>query len=197
MKTKLIWVSALMMVWGFTACNSSSNDESQEAAKDSTEANIDAMAMSDSAANAMKDDAEFVMEAADGGMMEVEMGKLAASKAISADVKKFGQMMVDDHTQANNELKALATQKNITISTLLTDKHRKMVDDLSAKTGKDFDKKYMDMMVDDHKEDVDKFEKAAEQSNDPDIKAFAAKTLPTLKHHLQMAEATEKKTNKM
>ncbi|MFN8349632.1 MAG: DUF4142 domain-containing protein [Spirosomataceae bacterium] len=197
MKTKLIWVSALIMVWGFTACNTSSNDESREAAKDSTEANIEAMALSDSAANAMKDDAEFVMEAADGGMMEVEMGRLAAGKAISAEVKKFGQMMVDDHSKANDELKTLAAQKNITLPTLLTEKHRKMIDDLSTKKGKDFDKKYMDIMVDDHKEDIDKFEKAADNSNDPDIKAFASKTLPTLRHHLQMAEAAEKMTNKL
>ncbi|WP_428656146.1 DUF4142 domain-containing protein [Runella sp.] len=197
MKTKLIWVSALVMMWGFTACNSSSNSESQEAAKDSTEASIDAMAPSDSAAMAMKEDADFMMEAASGGMMEVELGQLASNKAVSSDVKKFAKMIVTDHTKANNELKALASQKNITIPAMLSEKHQKMVNDLTAKTGKEFDKKYIDMMVDDHKEDIKKFEKASEKCNDADVKAFAAKTLPTLKHHLEMAEKTEKMTDKM
>ncbi len=72
-----------------------------------------------------------------------------------------------------------------------------MVNDLTAKTGKEFDKEYMNMMVDDHKEDIDAFEKAAEKGNDADLKAFAAKTIPTLKQHLEMAEKTEKITDKM
>ncbi|AEI49043.1 DUF4142 domain-containing protein [Runella slithyformis] len=191
MKTKLIWVSALVLMWGFTACNSSEN-------KDTTDSTADTAVMSsDSASDAQNEDTEFMNEAASGGMMEVELGQLAANKAVSADVKKFAQMMVDDHTKANNELKSLAAQKGITLPAMLMEKHQKMVNDLTAKTGKEFDKEYMNRMVDDHKEDIDAFEKAADNGNDADIKAFAAKTLPTLKHHLQMAEQTEKKTDKM
>lgn len=190
MKTKLIWVSALMMMWGFTACNSSGDTN------DSTTADTAVMS-SDTVSDAMDEDTEFMNEAASGGMMEVELGQLAANKAISADVKKFAKMMVDDHTKANNELKSLAAQKGITLPAMLMEKHQKMVNDLTAKTGKEFDKEYMNMMVDDHKEDIDAFEKAAEKGNDADLKAFAAKTIPTLKQHLEMAEKTEKITDKM
>lgn len=194
MKTKLIWVSALMMMWGFTACNSSDNkDTDNSAAADTAVITEDLTSASDT----QNEDTEFMNEAASGGMMEVELGQLAANKAVSADVKKFAQMMVDDHTKANGELKALAAQKGITLPAMLMEKHQKMVNDLTAKTGKEFDKEYMNMMVDDHKEDIDAFEKAAEKGNDADLKAFAAKTIPTLKHHLEMAEKTEKITDKM
>lgn len=192
MKTKLIWVSALVLIWGFTACNSSDKKDTD----DSTAADTAVMS-SDSASDEKDDDTEFMTEAASGGMMEVELGQLAANKAVSADVKKFAKMMVTDHTKANNELKSLAAQKGITLPAMIMEKHQKMVNDLTAKTGKDFDKEYMNMMVDDHKEDIDAFEKAADKGNDADVKAFAAKTLPTLKHHLQMAEQTEKKTDKL
>ena len=191
MKTKLIWVSALMMMWGFTACNSSSDNTDDSSTADS------AVMSSDTVSDAMDEDTEFMNEAASGGMMEVELGQLAANKAVSADVKKFAKMMVDDHTKANNELKSLAAQKGITLPAMLMEKHQKMVNDLTAKTGKEFDKEYMNMMVDDHKEDIDAFEKAAEKGNDADLKAFAAKTIPTLKQHLEMAEKTEKITDKM
>ena len=190
MKTKLIWVSALMIMWGFTACNSSGDTN------DSTTADTAVMS-ADSASDAQDEDTEFMNEAASGGMMEVELGQLAANKAVSADVKKFAKMMVDDHTKANNELKSLAAQKGITLPTMLMEKHQKMVNDLTAKMGKEFDKEYMNMMVDDHKEDIDAFEKTAEKGNDADLKAFAAKTIPTLKQHLEMAEKTEKMTDKM
>jgi putative membrane protein len=192
MKTKLIWVSALVVMWGFTACNSSDNKETDDSTTGDT-----AVVVTDSASDTQNEDTEFMTEAASGGMMEVELGQLAANKAVSADVKKFAKMMVTDHTKANNELKALAAQKGITLPTMLMEKHQKMVNDLTAKTGKDFDKEYMNMMVDDHKDDIDAFEKAADKGNDADIKAFAAKTVPTLKNHLQMAERTEKMTDKM
>lgn len=191
MKSKLIWVSALVLMWGFTACNSSENKDTADSASDT------AVMSADSASDAQNEDTEFMNEAASGGMMEVELGQLAANKAVSADVKKFAKMMVDDHTKANNELKSLAAQKGITLPAMLMEKHQKMVNDLTAKTGKEFDKEYMNMMVDDHKEDIDAFEKAADKGNDADVKAFAAKTLPTLKHHLEMAEQTEKKTDKL
>lgn len=197
MKTKLIWVSALLIIGGFTACSSSDNKNEEEATKDANEAGIEASAPTDSAASAQKEDADFVMEAASGGMMEVELGKMAMDKAISSKVKDFAKMMVDDHTKANNELKSLASQKNIMLSGSLMEKHQKLMDNLAKKSGKEFDKEYMDKMVDDHKEDIEAFEKAAEKGNDSDVKSFASKTLPTLRHHLEMAERTEKITDKM
>lgn len=143
-----------------------------------------------------KDDKDFLMEAASGGMMEVELGKIAATNAQSAKVKEFGKMMVTDHSKANTELKSVATKKNITLTADLMDDHKKHVDMLRSKKGAEFDKAYMDMMVDDHKKDVDEFEDEANKGTDADIKAFAAKTLPVLKKHMQAAESINSSVGK-
>ena len=136
--------------------------------------------------------AKFAVKAADGGMMEVELGKMAEEKGTSKGVKDFGAMMVKDHTKANDELKGLAASKNITLPAAVGDDMQKHIDDLSKKTGKDFDKDYIDMMVSDHKEDIDLFEDAAKNSKDSAFKKFAVKTLPTLYKHLGAAKAIEK-----
>jgi len=136
----------------------------------------------------MEDDAEFVMNAADGGMMEVELGKLAQQKASDDRVKEFGQMMIDDHSKANNELSSLAQTKNITILANVSEDKQQKIDDLSQKSGKDFDKAYMDLMVEDHQEDVDDFRDAANRAHDADVKAWAADKLPVLEQHLQKAK---------
>ena len=152
--------------------------------------------MANSAANtggSASDDNDFMKEAPVGGMAEVEMGKLAATKAASADVKKFAQMMVDDHTKANNDLKALAAKKNITIPTDLDSSHKATMDDLREQNGADFDKAYVEEMVDDHEEDVAKFEDEAKNATDPDIRAFAQKTLPTLQKHLDAIKSIQAK----
>lgn len=135
-------------------------------------------------------DTDFAVEAADGGMFEVQMGTLAQSNASSPEVKKFGQMMVDDHSKANDELKALASQKNISIPASLGEKHQKKYDDFAKKKGAEFDKDYMELMVDDHQNDIDHFEKEANNGNDPDIKNWASSKLETLRHHLDMAKST-------
>lgn len=152
--------------------------------------------MANSAANtggSASDDNDFMKEAAVGGMAEVEMGKLAATKAASADVKKFAQMMVDDHTKANNDLKALATKKGMTVPTDLDSSHKATMDDLREQNGADFDKAYVEEMVDDHEEDVAKFEDEAKNATDPDVRAFAQKTLPTLQKHLDAIKSIQAK----
>ncbi|HTH51679.1 MAG TPA: DUF4142 domain-containing protein [Pyrinomonadaceae bacterium] len=133
---------------------------------------------------------DFVKDAAQGGMAEVEMGKLAASKAKDPEVKKFGQMMVTDHTAAGNELKALAGKKNMQLPADMGS-HKDDVDDLSKST--DFDKDYVDAMVDDHETDVKMFERFSQNGSDPELKAFAAKTLPTLQKHLDAIKAIQAK----
>jgi putative membrane protein len=133
----------------------------------------------------------FWTDAAQGGMAEVELGKLALQKSQNAEVKKFAQMMVTDHTAANNELKALATKKNIVLPTDIGD-HKSTVDDLSKLSGAEFDKEYVEAMVDDHQEDVEFFEDKSDNS-DADIKAFTTKTLPTLKKHLEAIKAIQSK----
>lgn len=134
-------------------------------------------------------DRDFLMDAAEGGMMEVELGHVAAQKGASDAVKQFGQKMVDDHGQANTELMSLATSKGITLPSELDEKHRAHVTKLSAMSGAEFDREYSKMMLSDHNKDVSEFEKESTKGTDPDLKAFAAKTLPTLQQHLEMAKA--------
>lgn len=137
-------------------------------------------------ANMSSQDRNFVMEAAMGGLMEVELGRIAAQQGASDAVKQFGQRMVDDHTKANTELMTLATSKGLTLPTALDEKHQKEVTKLSGMSGAEFDRAYAKMMLSDHRKDVSNFEKQSNRGGDPDIKAFAAATLPTLQQHLQM-----------
>jgi putative membrane protein len=138
-------------------------------------------------ANKAGSDEHFVMEAAKGGLAEVELGRLATEKASSPQVKQFGQRMVDDHGKAADELKTWATQKNVTLPTELDAKHKATVDGLGKLSGASFDRAYMKEMVSDHDKDVAAFERAAKASTDADLKAWAASTLPTLKEHQKMA----------
>ena len=139
-----------------------------------------------------KADSMFVMEAAMGGMMEVEAGNLAQQNGNSQRVKDFGAMMVRDHGQANNELKSLVSNRGITIPDSLSATHRKHLDQMRKMTGKSFDSHYISMMKEDHRKDISKFEKEANGGKDNDIKSWASKTLPTLKVHRDSVEAISK-----
>ena len=140
-------------------------------------------------------DKTFVNKAAQGGMAEVELGQLATQKAQSDQVKQFGQKMVDDHTKANDKLKEVASQENITLPTGLDAKDQATMDHLSKLSGAQFDKAYMQDMVEDHKKDVAEFQKEANSGKDPAVKNFAQQTLPVLQQHLQMAQTDERAMN--
>jgi putative membrane protein len=133
-------------------------------------------------------DKKFVMEAATGGMEEVQLGQLAAQKATDPDVKNFGQKMVDDHSKANDQLKQVASQKGVTVPSSLPASKQKDVDKLSKLSGAAFDKAYVSMMVKDHKKDVSDFQKESKSAKDSDVKGFASNTLPTLQDHLKMIQ---------
>jgi putative membrane protein len=139
--------------------------------------------------NMSSQDRNFIMDAAMGGMMEVELGRLAVQQGASDAVKQFGQRMVDDHSRANTQLMTTASSKGITLPTELDDKHRQHVTKLSGMSGAEFDRAYVKMMVSDHEKDVSAFEKQSTRGADPDLKAFASSTLPTLQEHLQMARS--------
>jgi putative membrane protein len=140
-------------------------------------------------------DQKFVMEAAMGGMMEVELGRRAAQQGTSDAVKQFGQRMADDHSKANAELMTIASSKGITLPTDVDAKHRAMIGRLARLTGPAFDKAYAKEMVSDHNKDVSAFQKEAANGGDPDVKGFAAKTLPTLQEHQTMANAVNSTLN--
>lgn len=141
----------------------------------------------------MTADSNFATKAAEGGLAEVEMGRLAVQKAQDPRVKQFGQKMIDDHTKAGDELKAIAARKNMILPTTMTAKDQATYDRLSKLSGAEFDKAYMSDMVKDHKTDVSEFQKEADHGSDPDLKVFAGKTLTTLQGHLQMAENIDSK----
>lgn len=135
----------------------------------------------------------FVTEAAQGGMAEVELGRLATQKASNADVKQFGQRMVDDHSKANDQLKSAAAKSNLTVPTDMGAKHKAEMAKLSKLSGAAFDKAYMSHMVQDHKKDVAEFQKEANSGSDPNIKEFAQQTVPTLQEHLKQAQEVHAK----
>jgi putative membrane protein len=135
-------------------------------------------------------DSKFVKDASEGGLAEVELGKLAQQKGHSQSVKDFGNRMVADHGKANDELRSLASEKRLSVSTSLGVKDKALKLKLDALSGEAFDKAYMSAMVKDHKTDIAEFQKEADNGSDPSVKAFASKTLPTLKEHLAMAEKT-------
>jgi putative membrane protein len=137
-------------------------------------------------------DQQWVMNAARDSLAEVEIGKLAAEKASSDQVKQFAQKMVDDHNKANEELKSIASSKSIALPTEPDSKHKATVDKLSKLSGEAFDRAFAKDMVSDHKKAVSAFRNESKSGKDPEIKAFAAKTLPTLEGHLKQAEDLNK-----
>jgi len=158
-------------------------EDPKEAAKELNEDKFDS--------TNVKADADFAVKMADAGMFAVEMGKLALQNAASPKVKEYAQMMIDEHTKANNELMEAARTKNITLPAGLSDKCQKKFGELSEKKGKDFDKEYMSAMVDDHEEVLDVLNKQAENGNDADLKAWAQSKVGGIKQHLETAKTTK------
>src|SRR2546423_7649522 len=126
-------------------------------------------------------DKAFMMNAAKGGMMEVEWGKLAAQNGQNADVKKFGNRMVTDHSKANSELMALAKEEGVSLPAAKSPGKWKS------------DKGYMDMMVKDHEKDLAEFQNEAKSGSDPDLKKFAEKYSKVVQQHLDLAKQTQSK----
>jgi len=137
-------------------------------------------------------DRKFIEDAAEGGMMEVQVGQLAQSKATDPNVKNFGETLVKDHTKANNELVQLANSKHVELPAGPSHGERRDIEKMGKLSGQDFDKKFVAMGVKDHEKDIKKFEKASGKVKDPELKAWIDKTLPTLREHLAMAQKLEK-----
>jgi putative membrane protein len=137
-------------------------------------------------------DQNFILAAAQGGMTEVKLGDLAAQNGTRADVKEFGQMMVKDHSAINADLKALASQKGVTLPDSLDTKHQGMVDKLAALSGSAFDEAYISAMVKGHKMDAKAFKAESVATTDADIKSFVDKSLPVVEMHLEHIKAMKK-----
>ncbi len=143
-----------------------------------------------------QDDAAFLVKAAVGDMMEVELGQLAQINSLEPVVKDIGSKMVRDHGQHADRIKALATAKNIAIPATLSDDQQKIKEGLQKKTGAEFDKEYIDLLIDDHKRSIREFEKEATGGSDKEIKAFADSSLQMMHAHLDAAENYKKTTIK-
>lgn len=129
------------------------------------------------------------MKAAQDNLAEIQLGQLAAEKATSDAVKEYGQMMVEHHTQATQELTQLARQKGLTLPTDMGEENRAKVERLSKLSGREFDSAYMQEMVNAHTQDVSLFQSQTQQGQAQDLKAWAAQKLPLLEEHLQMARS--------
>ncbi|MGI0485074.1 DUF4142 domain-containing protein [Pantanalinema rosaneae CENA516] len=139
-------------------------------------------------------DQQFANQAAEAGLAEVELGQLAVQRAGSSEVREYAQEMVQEHTQANDELKQLATQKGITLPQTLNQQHQTAKTNLSNLSGAAFDRAYMDLMRQDHAKVVSLFQQQASQGQDPELRNWAAKTLPTLQEHAQEAQSIANNT---
>jgi putative membrane protein len=133
-------------------------------------------------------DRDFVLTAAKGGMAEVALGELAGMNAKNDAVKRFGQRMVADHGKANQALADLAQDKGVELPKDVDRAHKGVQDRLAKLQGDAFDRAYVEEMVKDHRKDVKEFERASTSAKDPAVKAWAGKTLPTLREHLREVE---------
>lgn len=187
---KILMLSITISSLALTSCSSDEKkpEDTKAVATEHNEAKFDS--------SKNEKDAAFLVNAAEINLKEIKLGQLAADKSNMKDVKEFGKMMEDDHTKAMKGLQELAAKKQITIPTTLTDNGGDAYEKLIKKTGKDFDKEYCKMMVDGHKDAIDKFEKAAGSSSDQDIKNWAASMLPALRTHLDHAMMCQKKCEK-
>jgi len=143
-----------------------------------------ALTMTGGAMAAASLDTAFVGKVSQGGRFEVEAGKLAQDKATSPDVKAFATKDVDDHVQVNTELKTIADAEGIALAPVLNHKFRRQLKSLGAKSGADFDLAYVDAMAKIHAKDEAIFAKEAQDSADPQWKAFASKTDGIVKGHI-------------
>lgn len=189
MKRYLLVVPALLVL--ISACSDGSKD-SEKIADQNNEQKAD----SNKAIKKIEDDSKFVVKATSGVTMETELGTYAVKNAVTPGVKMFGENMVKDHSKDKEILTKMAYAKNITIPARTGENFQENINKITSKKGIEFDKAYISFMVSDHKDDISEFEKEAKEGNDADIKAFAAKGVPVLKHHLSMAKSLNDQLNK-
>lgn len=198
MKKSSIFFATVLMATSLIACNGSENtskatetDPSAGEISNNTTNNNNASGGSDTNANLpfAPADSTFAMKAAGGGMFEVEAGRLAQQNAQSERVKGYGAMMVQDHQESNQDLISIAKNSGLVIPTTLPPDKQQMVDQLRNLKGRQFDSRYMGMMVQDHQKTINDFQQQSNSGANGNLKAFAQKTLPVLQKHHDSATA--------
>jgi putative membrane protein len=189
MKKTLLFIALPLMM---AACNNEAKD-SVEKADSLNDAKMDSSDVNPPTIQTDAETTSFLVDAANGGLAEVQLGQMAQQKGTNADVKSFASMMVSDHTGANAQVKSLSAARNVSLPATPGENKQKTMDDLNKKSGNDFDKAYMKVMVDEHQNTIDLFEKASNNVNDTEVKSFVDNTLPKLKMHLDSAKAIHKR----
>lgn len=189
-----ILIAGTVMI--ISSCAENKTTDSADVAE---QENIDKLATDDQAIVVIENDngMKFLMEAAEMQLEEISLGKLAQQKGTSTHVKDLGKMMETNHGKSLTEITALAQTKSVSIPKSITEDSQDVYGKLEDKTGNDFGKAYSDMMVEHHENAIELFEKASEESNDPEIKAWATGELPGLRTHLEHAKACKEECDKM
>jgi len=189
MKKISVLIIAVTSIALFQACSGSKKSTASDSTVTTTTTDSTKVvaAKTDSSAMVIAD-TTFAAKAAISGMAEVALGKMAAAKGASTKVKNFGQMMVTDHSKANNELMGIANGKNIQLPTSLDAEHQAKSDSLSKLSGKDFDIAYINAMIEGHKKTLALMQSEATNGKDAELKAFAAKTAPVVQMHLDAVQ---------
>ena len=176
-----------LLTMALPSCNNATTNDTKEVAEEHNDAKF---------ANAKEDDADFLVNAEEINLEEIELGRLAQTKGTSTQVKELGKLMEKEHSKASTDLQALAAKKQITIPTTLTDDgisaNKKLTDTKTA----DFDKEYVDMMVSGHKDAISKFEKASNDAADAEIRNWAGSMLPIFRQHLDAFITQQKQLEK-
>ena len=188
-------IVALACIGLFSCNNSETKTDSSQTMDSSTSITADTAASSASATVIPVDSAtaQFLVKATQGGLAEVASGTMAQGKTINESVKMFASMMVSDHNNVNGQVQTLAQQRMVTLPAETSEENKKMMADTEKKTGKDFDRAYMDMMVAAHKKTITMFEKASGEIADAAVKDLITQTLPKVKTHLDSAQAIRKR----
>lgn len=186
---KAILGAALIIIFLNSCKNETKQEDPKEVAEDANETKFDSI-------DSKEDDSQYLVDQAEINLEEIEIGKLAQTKSTNTEVKKFGKMLVDEHTKSASEVSTLAKTKNFTLPTSLTEDGQDKYNKLNEKSGVDFDKKFADMMVDGHEKAIDKIKKAAENAKDADIRQWASNSMPVLTTHLEHAKVLKESLDK-
>jgi len=185
----LMQVALIATVLFFTpSCRNNRQEDTKDVAEEHNDAKFD---------DKNEKDAQFLVNAAEINMKEIELGQLAEQNGRAPRIKELGKMIVDAHTKSQKDLTTLARKKTVTLPTSTTDEGKSEYKKLGDKSANDFDKTYADMMVSAHRDAISLFEKASADCKDADIKAYAANTLPTLRTQLDHSLVCQKAFEKM
>lgn len=188
-------VSNLLFVFATLVIAISCNNSGKENVKAADSAN-DAKTNTDTSSATLQTDdksSSFLVRVADAGMGEVELTKLAEEKSTNAEIKGFASMLWNDHTQLNQQVKQMAQERNVTLPPTTSEDHNKVMADMKTRSGKNFEKEFLDKLVVNHNKSISLFEDAIKEVNDAAVRTFADNTLPKLRVHRDSAQALKKK----